>query len=142
MFWPVFMGFGAACIASVTLGLSAAIGAPSGYFAWFRSHDASHLGLLLWDLVVVGGLGFGLPAYVAALAAFRLGGPTLLRCALFIVTALACGLLLLPWLHDGLSWDKVLASASRSWWRYGVELALVLAALAALFSARSRSASS
>lgn len=136
MFWPLTMAFALACVAPVTLGWSAAIAAPSAYFSWFKAYGGLQLGRLLWDLVVVGGLGLGLPAFVAALAAFRLGAARLSDWLLFTLAALLFSLVLLPWLQDGVRFGKALVSMDRPWWAYGVELSLLLATLAARARAR------
>lgn len=138
MFWPIALGFALACVATVTLGFSAAIAAPSTYFAWFKAHGVLPLGRMLWDLVVVGGLGLGLPAFVAASAAMRLGTADLVAGLLFALAALAFSLVLLPWLHEGVRFTRALASVARPWWSYGVELSLLLATLAALAATRTR----
>ena len=65
-FWPVAAGFCVACVALVTLQATKSIAPPSIYVAWFNSHEASHIGRMLWDLLVVGSLGLGLPAFVGA----------------------------------------------------------------------------
>lgn len=135
-FWPVAAGFGVACVALVTLQATKTIAPPSMYVAWFNSHEASHIGRMLWDLLVVGSLGLGLPAFVGAVAAFRLGRPVLLHWALFVLAALLCTLVVLPWLHDGMRFGRAIESMVRPWWRYGAELALLLASLAALRSSR------
>lgn len=135
-FWPVAAGFCVACVALVTLQATKSIAPPSMYVAWFNSHEAPHIGRMLWDLLVVGSLGLGLPAFVGAVAAFRLGRPVLLHWVLFVVAALLCMLVLLPWLHDGVRLGRTIDSMARPWWRYGAELALLLASLTALKSPR------
>lgn len=138
MFWPLAMAFGLACVASVTLGFSAAIAAPSAYLAWFKAYGGLQLGRMLWDLVVVGGLGLGLPAFVAALAAFRLGAARVTDWLLFTLAALLFILFFLPWLQEGTRFGKALASVARPWWGYGVELSLLLATLTARAKAGAR----
>ncbi|KQP49081.1 hypothetical protein [Pseudorhodoferax sp. Leaf274] len=131
-FWPVAAGFGVACVALVTLQAAKTITPPSMYVAWFNSNGAFHIGRMVWDLLVVGSLGLGFPAFVGAIAAFRLGRPVLLHWALFAMAALLCTLVLLPWLHDGVRFGRAVESIARPWWRYGAELSLLLASLAAL----------
>ena len=135
-FWPVAIGFGVACVALVTLNVSREIAPPGLYMSWFNGHGVSHLGRMLWDLLVVGSLGLGVPGFVGAMAAFRLGRPVLLHWALFVAAALLCALVLLPWLHDGVGFRRAMASMARPWWRYGAEMSLLLAALAALKTTR------
>lgn len=135
-FWPVAAGFCVACVALVTLQATKSIAPPSIYVAWFNSHEASHIGRVLWDLLVVGSPGLGVPAFVGAVAAFRLGRPVLLHWVLFVVAALLCLLVVLPWLHDGVRFGRAIESMARPWWRYGAEIALLLASLAALKSTR------
>jgi hypothetical protein len=135
-FWPVVAGFGVACVALVTLQATRTITPPTMYMAWFNGNGASHIGRMLWDLLVVGSLGLGLPAFVGAVAAFRLGRPALLHWLLFVVAALLCTLVLLPWLHDGVRFGRAVESMARPWWRYGAELSLLFASLAALRSSR------
>ena len=65
-FWPVAAGFCVACVALVTLQATKSIAPPSIYVAWFNCHEALHIGRMLWDLLVVGSLGLGLPAFVGA----------------------------------------------------------------------------
>jgi hypothetical protein len=91
---------------------------------------------MLWDLLVVGSLGLGLPTFVGAVAAFRLGRPVLLHWLLFVVAALLCTLVLLPWLHGGVRFGPAIESIARPWWRYGAELSLMFASLAAFRSSR------
>ncbi|KQP15172.1 hypothetical protein [Pseudorhodoferax sp. Leaf267] len=138
MFWPIAMGFGLACVATVTLGFSTALAAPSVYLGWFKSIGSQHVGRMLWDLMVVGALGLGVPAFVAALAAFKLGGARFLDGALFALAALLSSLILLPWLHNGIRIGRSLDAMARPWWTYGVELSLMLATLAALARVRAR----
>ena len=135
-FWPVAAGFGVACVALVTLQATKTIAPPSMYVAWFNGHEASHIGRMLWDLLVVGSLGLGLPAFVGAVAAFRLGRPVLLHWVLFVLAALLCIFVVLPWLHDGVRFGRTVESMVRPWWRYGAELSLMVASLIALRSAR------
>lgn len=135
-FWPVAAGFGVACVALVTLQAAQTIAPPSMYVAWFNRHEASHIGRMLWDLLVVGSFGLGLPAFVGAVAAFRLGRPVLLHWLLFVLAALLCILVVLPWLHDGMRLGRAVESMVRPWWRYGAELSLMVASLIALRSAR------
>jgi hypothetical protein len=99
-FWPVSAGFGVACVALVTLQATKTITPPAMYVAWFNGNEASHTGRMVWDLLVVGSLGLGLPAFVGAVAAFRLGRPVLLHWLLYIMAALLCMLVLLPWRHQ------------------------------------------
>lgn len=135
-FWPVATGFCVACVALVTLQVTKTIVPPSMYIAWFNSNGASHIGRMLWDLFVVGSLGLGLPAFILAITAFRLGRPVLLHWLLFVVVALLCTLVILPWIHDGVRFGRAIESLARPWWRYGAELSLLLASLAALRSTR------
>jgi hypothetical protein len=123
-------------VALVTLQATKTIMPPSMYVAWFNSNGASHIGRMLWDLLVVGSLGLGLPAFVGAVAAFRLGRPVILHWALFVVAALLCSLVVLPWLHDGVRFGQAIGSIAKPWWRYGAELSLLLASFAALRSSR------
>jgi hypothetical protein len=134
--WPVAMAVGLGCVSLVSLGMSSALSAPTAYTGWFRSNGAYHFGLLLWDLMVVGGLGLGIPAFVAALAAFRLGSSAALNVLAFLAVALLSILLFLPWLHEGVRWGRAVSSMAKPWWRYGVELSLILGTLAARRAAR------
>jgi hypothetical protein len=135
-FWPLVLGFGVACVALVTLHATRGIAPPGAYLGWFQGSGMSQLGRMLWDLLVVGALGLGLPGFIGAVAAFRLGRPALSHWALFVAAALLCLLVLLPWLHDGMALGRAVASMARPWWRYGVELSLLIAALVALRTTR------
>lgn len=138
MFWTVAAAFATACIAQVTLGVTSVFAAPQAYVSLFKVTGARQVGFALWDLAVVGGIGLGIPAFVASLAALRLSRPTLLNAVVFIVATLLFADVLLPWLQHG-NWSRVVSTfAVRSWWRYGIELAMVLGTLAALMVARKR----
>lgn len=125
-----------ACVALVTLQATKTITPPSMYMAWFNSNGASHIGRMFGELLVVGSLGLGLPAFVGAVTAFRLGRPVMLHWLLFVVAALLCVLVLLPWLHDSMRFGRVIELIARPWWRYGAEFSLLVPSLVALWSSR------
>lgn len=138
MFWTIAAAFATACVAQVALGVSSAIAAPQAYISLFKATGARQVGFALWDLAVVGSIGLGIPAFVASLAALRLSRPTLLNAVVFIVATLLFADVLLPWLQNG-NWSRVASTFTlRSWWRYGVELALVIGTFAALMAVRRR----
>ena len=125
-------GVAVGSVAPTTIGFTAAIAAPLGYFTWFKAYGMLPLGSFLWDLVVVGGLGLGLLAFLAGLLVFRSGtaGQRWANGAGFVAATLLAGELLHPLLEGYPSND--LRPWSRTWSSYGVELALLAATLAAM----------
>lgn len=81
-------------------------------------------------------LGLGLPAFVLAMAALRLGRPVPLHWVLFVLAALLCTLILLPWIRDGVRFGSAIESLARPRLWHGAELSLVFASLGSLRSIR------
>lgn len=123
------LGFVVALIAAFVLPYTSAIAAPGLFFDWFQSMSSLQVGLLLWDLIVVSGLGLGLPACIALLWAFRLFTISNLACTTFFVTGvLLTSYVLVPLLYK----TSLSAMFVRPWWAYGMEASLILAAITAL----------
>ena len=116
-----------------SLGFTAAIASPAGLFDWFKSKNLLDLGLGLWHLVVVYGLGIGLPVFLVLFSAFRTFAKPAVSSALLFVL----GVLLTVHVFYPLAYGSSLSAAfTRPWWGYGFELSLVVATGAALFVTR------
>lgn len=126
----VFLAIGllVAAISIKTIGMTAAISAPTDLSEWFQANAMPELGTLLWDAVIVFGLGIGLLSFASLLATYRLMLPaTLGSVVAFFVGVLAMAYLVVP-----------LASAvpstlfiARPWYSFGFELAVLISAFAA-----------
>lgn len=118
-----------AAAAAPLIGWWSAVAVPAGYFEAFRTLGSIELGHLAWSYAAVGLPGAGIVVFAGSLAALTLA--TAPRAP--VIVALLTGYLLgahalVPALH-GLPGPELLAS--RPWWAWGIELAVLTSALAA-----------
>jgi len=115
-----------------SVGWAAAIATPAGFLESFRAAGAPELALLLWSFAVDGLLGIGLAFLVVALVALRFTDNSSVTTLVFLLCGFLMGsYFLVPHYFGGSSFTTTLLG--RRWWGYGVELALVVSALAAAF---------
>jgi hypothetical protein len=126
-FWPITIWAAVACVALLTQRASTAIAPPPLYVGWFHGNGASLLGRMLWDFVVVGGLGLGFAGLSRDRGGLPTGQASAGHCALFVAAVWLCTLVLLPGLHRGLAprrgiddaamvavWGRALLAACRA----------------------------
>lgn len=126
----VFIAIGllVAVLSIKTIGITAAISTPPDFAPWFQATAMTELGVLLWDTVIVFGLGIGLLAFVSLLATYRFMLPATLGSVLaFFVGVLTMAYLVVPMVNEAPSTLFI----ARPWYSFGFELAVLLSAFAA-----------
>ena len=127
------LGIVVAVVVTFTVGFTSAITSPNGLFDWFKARASLDAGLFLWELIVVFGLGAGLPAFLALLTAFRFAVEPTVRSGLFFLG----GFFLVGYVFVPLVYSAPLSLAiSRPWWAYALEIVLIAATVGALLIAR------
>jgi len=130
------VAFAGALLAFATIpsvGWAAAIATPAGFLEWFRAAGTLELAVLLWSFAVDGLLGIGLAFLVVALVALRFSDNSRVTTLVFLLFGFLLGSYFLVPHYFGDSSFIATALLGRRWWGYGVELALVVSALAAAF---------
>jgi hypothetical protein len=111
-----------------TIGITAAISTPPDFAPWFQANAMTELGALLWDTVIVFGLGIGLLAFASLLATYRFMLPATLGSVLaFFVGVLTMAYLVVPMVNEVPSTLFI----ARPWYSFGLELAVLISAFAA-----------
>lgn len=111
-----------------TIGITAAISTPTDLAPWFQANAMTELGALLWDTVIVFGLGIGLLAFASLLATYRFMLPATLGSVLaFFVGVLTMAYLVVPMANSVPSTLFI----ARPWYSFGFELAVLISAFAA-----------
>lgn len=126
----VFLAIGllVTAISIKTIGITAAISTPTDLAPWFQANAMTELGALLWDTVIVFGLGIGLLAFASLLATYRFMLPATLGSVLaFFVGVLTMAYLVVPMANSVPSTLFI----ARPWYSFGFELAVLLSAFAA-----------
>ena len=131
----VFLAIGllVTAISIKTIGITAAISTPTDLAPWFQANAMTELGALLWDTVIVFGLGIGLLAFASLLATYRFMLPATLGSVLaFFVGVLTMAYLVVPMANSVPSTLFI----ARPWYSFGFELAVLLSAFAAYLISR------
>ena len=131
----VFLAIGllVTAISIKTIGITAAISTPTDLAPWFQANAMTELGALLWDTVIVFGLGIGLLAFASLLATYRFMLPATLGSVLaFFVGVLTMAYLVVPMVNEVPSTLFI----ARPWYSFGFELAVLLSAFAAYLISR------
>ena len=131
----VFLAIGllVTAISIKTIGITAAISTPTDLAPWFQANAMTELGALLWDTVIVFGLGIGLLAFASLLATYRFMLPATLGSVLaFFVGVLTMAYLVVPMANEVPSTLFI----ARPWYSFGFELAVLLSAFAAYLISR------
>lgn len=126
----VFLAIGllVTAISIKTIGITAAISTPTDLAPWFQANAMTELGALLWDTVIVFGLGIGLLAFASLLATYRFMLPATLGSVLaFFVGVLTMAYLVVPMANSVPSTLFI----ARPWYSFGFELAVLISAFAA-----------
>lgn len=126
----VFLAIGllVAALSIKTIGITAAISTPTDLAPWFQANAMTELGVLLWESVIVFGLGIGLLAFVSLLATYRFMLPATLGSVLaFFVGVLTMAYLVVPVAYEVPSTLFI----ARPWYSFGFELAVLISAFAA-----------
>lgn len=126
----VFLAIGllVAALSIKTIGITAAISTPTDLAPWFQANAMTELGVLLWESVIVFGLGIGLLAFVSLLATYRFMLPATLGSVLaFFVGVLTMAYLVVPMVNAVPSTLFI----ARPWYSFGFELAVLISAFAA-----------
>ena len=126
----VFLAIGllVAALSIKTIGITAAISTPTDLAPWFQANAMTELGVLLWESVIVFGLGIGLLAFVSLLATYRFMLPATLGSVLaFFVGVLTMAYLVVPMVNEVPSTLFI----ARPWYSFGFELAVLISAFAA-----------
>jgi len=131
----VFLALGllVTAISIKTIGITAAISTPPDFAPWFQANAMTKLGALLWDTVIVFGLGIGLLAFASLLATYRFMLPATLGSVLaFFVGVLTMAYLVVPMINEVPSTLLI----ARPWYSFGFELAVLISAFAAYLISR------
>ena len=126
----VFLAIGllVAVISIKTIGMTAALSTPTDLAPWFQANAMTELGALLWDTVIVFGLGIGLLAFASLVTTYRFMLPATLGSVLaFFVGVLTMAYLVVPMINEVPSTLLI----ARPWYSFGFELAVLLSAFAA-----------
>ena len=126
----VFLAIGllVTAISIKTIGITAAISTPPDFAPWFQANAMTELGALLWETVIVFGLGIGLLAFASLVATYRFMLPATLGSVLaFFVGVLTMAYLVVPMVNEVPSTLFI----ARPWYSFGFELAVLLSAFAA-----------
>ena len=127
------LGIAVAVVVTFSVGFTSAIVSPNGLFDWFKARASLDAGLFLWELIVVFGLGAGLPAFLALLTAFRFSVKPTVRAVMFFLA----GFFLVGYVSVPLVYSVPFSLAiSRPWWAYALEVVLLVSTLAAMLIAR------
>ena len=111
-----------------TIGITAAISTPTDFAPWFQANAMTELGVLLWDTVIVFGLGIGLLAFASLVTTYRFMLPATLGSVLaFFVGVLTMAYLVVPMINEVPSTLLI----ARPWYSFGFELAVLISAFAA-----------
>jgi hypothetical protein len=122
------IGILVAAISLKSIGMTAALSTPTDFFSWFKANEMKELGILIWELVVVFGMGIGVLTFATLLALFRFALPATLGSVLaFFIGVLAMAYLLVP-LTNSMPSNIFVA---RPWYSFGFELAVLVSAVAA-----------
>ena len=114
------------------LGLTSAIAAPVALLAWFKSHGALWLGLLVWETLVVFGLGVGVGLAAFLTLLWRASPDTRTRTGVATIAALFATTYAIPYLYR----YPFASLHGRSVWNAGQALAVALAIGIAVIASR------
>ena len=131
----VFLAIGllVAALSIKTIGMTAALSTPTDLAPWFQANAMTELGVLLWETVIVFGLGIGLLAFASLLATYRFMLPATLGSVLaFFFGFLTMAYLVVPMVNEVPSTLFI----ARPWYSFGFELAVLISAFAAYLISR------
>ena len=126
----VFLALGllVAALSITTIGITAALSIPTDLSEWFQASAMPELGTLLWDAVIVFGLGIGLLSFASLFVTYRFMHPATFGSVLaFFVGVLTMAYLVVPMANEVPSTLFI----ARLWYSFGFELAVLISAFAA-----------
>jgi hypothetical protein len=122
------IGILVAAISMKSIGVTAALSTPTDFSSWFKANEMMELGILVWELVVVFGMGIGVLTFATLLAVFRFVLPATLGSLLaFFIGVLAMAYLIVPLVNS----MPINIFVGRPWYSFGFELAVLVSAVAA-----------